>query len=470
MKVLPHRYPFLLVDRILEIEHGKRIVGLKNVTINEPFFQGHFPGHPIMPGVLIIEAMAQVGGMLLMGVGATTPETKVVYFMSLDNVKLRRPVKPGDQLRFELELVQIRGTDVQDERRREGRRRGRVRGGDGAPWCATNERRTLAIHPTAIVSPRCARSATNVEIGAFAIVGDGLHRRRRLRRSRRARRSSGTSRSAPNVKVGIGTIARRRSAGSQVQGRAHVGRDRRRHAIREYTHDQPRHGAVVQDDGREGTVSSCRTCISRTTVTWATASSSRTGRSSPGTSRSRSGRSSRGSSAVHQFVTIGRHSFIGGCSRVAKDVPPFMKAVGNPVKLYGLNSVGLQRSGFPDETCARAEARVPAVLPLGAERLAGTANERARSCSRSPKSRTSCSSSMRASAGSVILTAARTHRRHRRRRARLSSRAYPARRGRARRSSASTMRSAERARQVAAELGVQRVRRRSRRCSTPSTP
>jgi UDP-3-O-[3-hydroxymyristoyl] N-acetylglucosamine deacetylase/3-hydroxyacyl-[acyl-carrier-protein] dehydratase len=108
MKVLPHRYPFLLVDRILEIEPGVRIVGLKNVTINEPFFQGHFPGHPIMPGVLIIEAMAQVGGMLLMG-AVEDPESKVVYFMSLDNVKFRRPVKPGDQLRFELDMTQSRG-------------------------------------------------------------------------------------------------------------------------------------------------------------------------------------------------------------------------------------------------------------------------------------------------------------------------------------------------------------------------
>ena len=109
MKVLPHRYPFLLVDRILEIEENKRIVGLKNVTINEPFFQGHFPGHPIMPGVLIIEAMAQVGGMLLLG-SVPDPDTKVVYFMSLDNVKFRRPVKPGDQIRFELDVVQLRGT------------------------------------------------------------------------------------------------------------------------------------------------------------------------------------------------------------------------------------------------------------------------------------------------------------------------------------------------------------------------
>jgi UDP-3-O-[3-hydroxymyristoyl] N-acetylglucosamine deacetylase/3-hydroxyacyl-[acyl-carrier-protein] dehydratase len=108
MKVLPHRYPFLLVDRVLEMDE-KRIVGVKNVTINEPFFQGHFPGHPIMPGVLIIEAMAQVGGMLLMG-SVPEPDTKVVYFTSLNNVKWRRPVKPGDQIRFELELQQVRGT------------------------------------------------------------------------------------------------------------------------------------------------------------------------------------------------------------------------------------------------------------------------------------------------------------------------------------------------------------------------
>ncbi len=108
MKILPHRYPFLLVDRILEMEEGKRVVGLKNVTINEPFFQGHFPGHPIMPGVLIVEAMAQVGGMLMLG-SLADPDSKVVYFTSLDNVKFRKPVKPGDQLRFELDVVQVRG-------------------------------------------------------------------------------------------------------------------------------------------------------------------------------------------------------------------------------------------------------------------------------------------------------------------------------------------------------------------------
>ena len=108
LSVLPHRYPFLLVDRILEVDGTTRIVGLKNVTISEPFFQGHFPGHPIMPGVLIVEAMAQVGGCLMLG-ALERPETKVVYFMALDRVRFRRPVRPGDQLRIEVEVLQVRG-------------------------------------------------------------------------------------------------------------------------------------------------------------------------------------------------------------------------------------------------------------------------------------------------------------------------------------------------------------------------
>jgi UDP-3-O-[3-hydroxymyristoyl] N-acetylglucosamine deacetylase / 3-hydroxyacyl-[acyl-carrier-protein] dehydratase len=107
MQHLPHRYPMLLVDRIIDFEHGKRIVGIKNVTINEPFFQGHYPGHPIMPGVLLIEAMAQVGGLLMMD-AIENVEDKVVYFMTMDKVKWRRPVTPGDQVRFELEMLQFR--------------------------------------------------------------------------------------------------------------------------------------------------------------------------------------------------------------------------------------------------------------------------------------------------------------------------------------------------------------------------
>jgi UDP-3-O-[3-hydroxymyristoyl] N-acetylglucosamine deacetylase/3-hydroxyacyl-[acyl-carrier-protein] dehydratase len=106
-QIMPHRYPFLLVDRILELEDRKRVVGIKNVTINEPFFAGHFPGHPIMPAVLIIEAMAQTGGVMLLNT-VDDPRKYLVYFTRVDKAKFRRPVLPGDQLRFELELKTLR--------------------------------------------------------------------------------------------------------------------------------------------------------------------------------------------------------------------------------------------------------------------------------------------------------------------------------------------------------------------------
>lgn len=106
MQHLPHRYPFLLVDRIIDLQPGKSITGIKNVTFNEPFFQGHFPGQPIMPGVLIIEAMAQVAGIAAFSSGM---EGKAVYFMSIEKAKFRRPVVPGDQLRLEIKVLQHRG-------------------------------------------------------------------------------------------------------------------------------------------------------------------------------------------------------------------------------------------------------------------------------------------------------------------------------------------------------------------------
>ena len=103
LNILPHRYPFLLVDRIIEIELGKKIVGIKNLTINEPFFQGHFPGRPVMPGVLQMEAMAQVAGILLNK--TLGGEGKISFFAAIDNARFRRPVVPGDQLRMEIEII-----------------------------------------------------------------------------------------------------------------------------------------------------------------------------------------------------------------------------------------------------------------------------------------------------------------------------------------------------------------------------
>jgi len=108
MNILPHAYPFLLVDRIIEIEPGKRAVGIKNVTYNEPFFPGHFPGRPIMPGVLIVEAMAQTAGILVSNSSPQEQYKKPVYFLGIDNVRFRKPVVPGDQLHLEVEITKHR--------------------------------------------------------------------------------------------------------------------------------------------------------------------------------------------------------------------------------------------------------------------------------------------------------------------------------------------------------------------------
>lgn len=105
--VLPHRYPLLLVDRVLEIEPKKRIVAIKNVTVNEPFFNGHFPGRPVMPGVFLVEGMAQAGGLLLLH-DMPDRANKLIYFMGIEGAKFRRPVVPGDQVRYELEVLRLR--------------------------------------------------------------------------------------------------------------------------------------------------------------------------------------------------------------------------------------------------------------------------------------------------------------------------------------------------------------------------
>lgn len=108
LNILPHRYPFLMVDRIVELEPGKRVVGLKNVTINENFFQGHYPDYPIMPGVLILECMAQVSGFILLGMNEHRAKTP--YFTGIDKARFRRPVRPGDQLRIESRVLKLRGS------------------------------------------------------------------------------------------------------------------------------------------------------------------------------------------------------------------------------------------------------------------------------------------------------------------------------------------------------------------------
>ncbi|MFT6077038.1 MAG: 3-hydroxyacyl-[acyl-carrier-protein] dehydratase [Myxococcota bacterium] len=109
LKSIPHRYPLLLVDKIIDMEENKSIVGIKNVTFNEPHFMGHFPDKPIMPGVLIVEAMAQTASVMVMNSGGRSLEDNIVYFMSIDNAKFRKPVVPGDVLELHVEVTQNRG-------------------------------------------------------------------------------------------------------------------------------------------------------------------------------------------------------------------------------------------------------------------------------------------------------------------------------------------------------------------------
>ena len=281
----------------------------------------------------------------------------------------------------------------------EGGWRGGVRGGDG---------RDGARPMSATASTRRRSSVRTRSIGANVEIGAVRHRRARGARSataassRRARHSSATSASAANVKVGSGTVLGGDPQDLKFKGEHTTVGDRRGHDDPRVHDDQSRHDAVVQDDGRPE--------LLHHVVRAPRARLPRRRRRDPREQRAARGarhasatrRSSRASSAAHQFVKIGQYAFIGGCSRVSQDVPPFVKAVGNPIKLYGLNSVGLQRNGFPEEVRARAQARVPAVLPLGAEHVAGARSARRRSCSRSRRCRRSSRSSRRATAGSVV--------------------------------------------------------------------
>src|SRR4030065_685952 len=140
MRLLPHRYPFLLLDRIVEFEPGRRVVGIKNVTINEPFFLGHFPDYPIMPGVLIIEALAQAGGFLALK--AMGEKGKIAFFAGIDNCKFRRPVVPGDQLRLECTVIGRKGAGRESAGEGPGGTRSSnpTPGSGGGPGCIPSRR------------------------------------------------------------------------------------------------------------------------------------------------------------------------------------------------------------------------------------------------------------------------------------------------------------------------------------------
>jgi UDP-N-acetylglucosamine acyltransferase len=343
IRQIPSQYPFVLVDRVLEYDR-EGLVAVKSVTGSEEFFEGHFPGAPVMPGVLLMESLAQAAGIWLLK-NAKDPGRREVHVVGIDDAKFRRPAVPGDQLRLEVKVLHRRGGLF--------RVWGEVRTGEHrvAEARLLLQVRTLAppdVHPTALVAAG-AQIGSGVRIGPYCVVGE-------------------------NVRLGAGTIL---DSHVVVEGDTRVGRDNRffpfssvgqvpqdlkyrgepsrleigdRNAIREFVtiHLGTEGGGSLTSIGSDNLVMAyahvAHDCLIGDHVilghgatlgghvevsNWATIGAL---------------------SAVHQFCRVGLHAFLGGYTVATKDVLPYSKTVGNRARIYGINTVGLTRRGFPKET------------------------------------------------------------------------------------------------------------------------
>ncbi|MFH1387157.1 MAG: acyl-ACP--UDP-N-acetylglucosamine O-acyltransferase [bacterium] len=345
MKIIPHRYPFLLIDQVVEIEEGKRAVAIKNVTMNEPQFTGHFPGIPIMPGVLIIEALAQVGVVMALRIPAN--EGKLVVFAGIDGVRFRRPVVPGDQLRLEVETVWTRGAL--------GKMKGKatVNGevaaeGEFMFSLADKTASGQKIHPTATIHAK-AQLGKNVEIGPGVVIG-------------------------ADVKIGEGTKV---DAHAVITGWTTIGKNN--HIYNSVTIGVPPQD--VKYKGEKGEIIIGDNNLIREFVTVHIPSAG--GQTTIGNDNfimvhahiphnckignqvviggyvGLAGYTQIGDqviiggmAGIHQFVRIGRLTMVGAQSKVTQDIPPFMLVEGNPAQVRGVNSIGIQRRGISNDAAS----------------------------------------------------------------------------------------------------------------------
>ena len=350
LELLPHRFPFLLVDRVLDFEEGRFLRAVKNVSVNEPFFQGHFPGKPIFPGVLILEAMAQATGILAFkSVGKLEPG-ELYYFAGIDEARFKRPVVPGDQMIMEVTfektrrgLTRFKGVALVD---------GKVVC-EATMMCARSREASYVIdksafvHPTAIVEEGASIGA-NAHIGPFCIVG-------------------------PHVEIGEGTVLKSHVV---VNGHTKIGRDNEIYqfaSIGEVNQDlkyagEPTrveigdrnriresvtiHRGTVQGGGLTKVGSDNLLMINAHIAHDCTVGN----RCILANNATLAGHVSvddfaiiGGMTAVHQFCIIGAHVMVGGCSGVAQDVPPYVIAQGNHATPFGVNIEGLKRRGFSRE-------------------------------------------------------------------------------------------------------------------------
>jgi len=343
LRTLPHRYPFLLVDKIIELEEAKRAVGIKNVTFNEPYFQGHFPGIPIMPGVLVLEAMAQVGAVIALKMPEN--EGKLVYFAGIDAVRFRKPVVPGDQLRIEVEALKMKGSI--GKLKCSAKVDGEIVA-EGEILFSVNERLSdePKIHKTAVVHPS-AQLGKNVDIGPFVVIGPDV-------------------KIGDNTKIGPHTLIRKWttigqdniihhnvSIGTPPQDYKYKGEKNEivignKNVIREFaTIHLPSGEGKKTEIGNDNFIMvyahiphNCRvgnqaviggyvglgghTVVEDQVVIG-------------------------GLVGIHQGTRIGRLTMIGSSSKVTQDIPPFMLFDGNPGYVRGLNSIGMQRRGISEE-------------------------------------------------------------------------------------------------------------------------
>jgi UDP-N-acetylglucosamine acyltransferase len=348
LKILPHRYPFLLIDKITIIEEGKNAVGIKNVTMNEPFFQGHFPGNPIMPGVLVVEHMAQVGCVMALRVPQI--QGKLVYFAGIDNVRFRRPVLPGDQLTTTVEVLWVKGQigKMRAAAKVDGQE---VASGEFMFSFVDKEQRAdgAKVHETAVVHPS-AKLAKNVVVGPFCVIGpeveiaEGSELSSNVTINRWTKIGKGNKifqgvsiAAAPQdfrykgekggVVIGDHNIIREFVTihlPTKEGGKTTLGNHNFIMVHAHLPHDCTvgNHCIIGGYVGIGGHTVFEDFCVIG------------------------------GMAGIHQFCRIGRNAMVGAHSKVVLDVPPYMLVDGNPAQVRAVNIVGLQRNNFSIEAQA----------------------------------------------------------------------------------------------------------------------
>jgi UDP-N-acetylglucosamine acyltransferase len=346
VRQIPTQYPFVLVDRVVEHDPAGRLVAIKNVTGSEEFFEGHFPGAPVMPGVLLMEGLAQAAGIWLLK-NADDPRGVEVHVVGIDEAKFRRPAVPGDQLRLEINVIKRRGPLC--------RVRGEVRSGDNRVAEANLLLRVAPLEPpevdpTARVAPSAVLGA-GVKVGPYSVVG-------------------------PDVRIGAGSVL---AAHVVVDGDTQIGAGNRlypfcsvglapqdqkyhgehtrlvigeRNVIREFVTIQPgtAGGGGLTRIGSDNLFMAyahvAHDCLVASHTIFAN------GATLAGHVEVAEWATIGAYSGVHQFCRVGTHAFVGGYTVVTKDVLPYSKTVGNRACIYGVNTIGLTRRDFPLETIA----------------------------------------------------------------------------------------------------------------------